>query len=186
MVQSFAAAHSGGLVWINREDDAGDKGLRTSKLQYLPAFLGAKISVQIRNELSGLDTIPVLKTERLILDGLREEDKNAYNRLCLDDARNRWWGYDYRDDLKGELTEDYFLDVAREDYQNKLAVNFAIRLDGAFIGEAVLYRFDYKGGAELGCRILPEYAGNGYGAEAYRRAAEWSLYTLGLYCLHGK
>ena len=186
MVQSFAAAHSQGLTWINREDDAGDKGLRTSKLQYLPAFLGAKISVQIRNELSGLDTIPVLKTERLILDGLREEDKSAYNRLCLDDARNRWWGYDYRDDLKGELTEDYFLDVAREDFKNKLAVNFAIRLDGVFIGEAVLYRFDYKGGAELGCRILPEYAGNGYGAEAYRRAAEWSLYTLGLYCLHGK
>ena len=30
MVQSFAAAHSGGLTWINREDDAGDKGLRTS------------------------------------------------------------------------------------------------------------------------------------------------------------
>ena len=186
MVQSFAAAHSQGLTWINREDDAGDRGLRTSKLQYLPAFLGAKVSVQIRNELSGLDTVPVLKTERLVLDGLREEDKPDYNRLCLDDARNRWWGYDYRDDLEGELTEDYFLNVAREDFKNKLAVNFAIRLDGKFIGEAVLYRFDCKGGAELGCRILSEYAGNGYGAEAYRRAAEWSLYTLGLYCLYGK
>ena len=186
MVQSFAAAHSGGLVWINREDDAGDKGLRTSKLQYLPAFLGAKVSVQTRNELSGLDTVPVLKTERLILDGLREEDKTEYNRLCLDDERNRWWGYDYHDDLKGEWTEDYFLGVAWEDFRNKQAVNFAIRLDGKFIGEVVLYRFDYKGGAELGCRILPEYAGNGYGAEAYRRAADWCLYTLGLYRLVGK
>ena len=76
--------------------------------------------------------------------------------------------------------------MAWEDFRNKLAVNFAIRLDGKFIGEAVLYRFDYKGGAELGCRILPEYAGNGYGAEAYRRAAEWSLYGLGLYRLTGK
>ncbi|MBD5170308.1 MAG: GNAT family N-acetyltransferase, partial [Oscillibacter sp.] len=186
MVQSFAAAHSQGLTWINREDDAGDRGLRTSKLQYLPAFLGAKVSVQIRNELSGLETIPVLKTERLILDGIREEDKQAYNRLCLDDERNRWWGYDYHDDLKGEWTEDYFLSITREDFQNKQAVNFAIRLDGKFIGEAVLYHFDYKGGAELGCRILPEYAGNGYGAEAFRRAAEWSLYTLGLYRLVAK
>ena len=186
MVQSFAAAHSQGLTWINREDDAGDRGLRTSKLQYLPAFLGAKVRVLARNELSGRETIPVLKTERLILDEIREEDKGEYNRLCLDDERNRWWGYDYRGDLKGEWTEDYFLSVAREDFRNKQAVNFAIRLDGKFIGEAVLYHFDYKGGAELGCRILPEYAGNGYGAEAFRRAAEWSLYTLGLYRLVAK
>ncbi len=186
MVQSFAAAHSEGLAWINREDDAGDKGLRTSKLQYLPAFLAAKIRVLARNELSALDAVPVLKTGRLTLDALREEDKEAYNRLCLDDARNRWWGYDYRDDLDGEWTEDYFLNVARADFQNKLAVNFAIRLDGALIGEAVLYRFDYKGGAELGCRILPEFAGNGYGGEAFRRAADWSLYHLGLCRLHAK
>ena len=186
MVQSFAAANSQGLQWINREDDAGDKGLRTSKLQYLPAFLGAKVRILARNELSGLDTIPVLKTERLLLDGLREEDRAEYNRLCLDDERNRWWGYDYRDDLEGELEEDYFLNVAREDFQNKQAVNFAIRLEGRFIGEAVLYNFDCRGGAELGCRIDKEYAGHGYGAEAYRRAADWSLYTLGLYRLKAK
>ena len=186
IVQSFAAAFSPGLSWINREDDAGDRGLRTSKLQYLPAFLGAKVRVLARNELSPLETVPVLKTERLILDGLREEDKPLYNRLCLDDERNRWWGYDYREDLEGELTEEDFLSVAREDFQKKQAVNFAIRLDGRFIGEAVIYRFDYKGGAELGCRILPEYAGNGYGAEAFRRAAEWSLYQLGLYRLRAK
>ena len=114
LVQSFAAANSEGLRWINREDDAGDRGLRTSKLQYLPAFLGAKVRLLARNELSGLETIPVLKSERLVLDGLREEDRPLYNRLCLDDERNRWWGYDYREDLEGELTEDYFLSVARE------------------------------------------------------------------------
>lgn len=186
LVQSFAAAHSEELAWINREDDAGDRGLRTSKLQYLPAFLGAKVRILVRNELSRLDSVPVLRTERLVLDGFRDEDTAEYNRLCLDDERNRWWGYDYRDDLTGGLRPDYFLNVVREDFQKKLAVNFAVRLDGRLIGEAVLYRFDFKGGAELGCRILPEYAGNGYGAEAYRRAAEWSLYSLGLYRLRGK
>ena len=142
--------------------------------------MGAKIRVQARNELSSLDKIPTVKSERLTLDALRDGDQAAYNRLCLDDERNRWWGYDYRKDLDGELTEGYFLEVARRDFANKLAVNFAVRLDGKLIGEAVLYQFDYKGGAELGCRILPEYAGNGYGAEAFRRAAEWSLYELGL------
>ena len=186
MVQSFAAANAQGLRWINREDDAGDKGLRTSKLQYLPAELGAKVRIRARNELAYLDTVPVLTSERLTLDAMTEADKEAYNRLCLDDERNRWWGYDYRKDLKGELTEDYFLEVTKGDFQNKLAVNFAIRREGTFIGEAVLYNFDYKGSAELGCRILPEYAGSGYGAEAFRRAAEWSIYQLGLYRLKGK
>ena len=186
MVQAFAAANAQGLRWINREDDAGDKGLRTSKLQYLPAELGAKVRIRVRNELAYLDKIPLLTSERLTLDAMNEGDKETYNRLCLDDERNRWWGYDYRKDLKGELTEDYFLEVTKQDFQNKLAVNFAIRREGTFIGEAVLYNFDYKGSAELGCRILPEYAGNGYGAEAFRRAAEWRIYQLGLYRLKGK
>ena len=186
MVQSFAACFAQGLRWINREDDAGDRGLRTSKLQYLPADMGAKIRLRTRNELSLLDKIPALRSERLTLNALAEEDRAEYNRLCLDDERNRWWGYDYRRDLKGELTENYFLDVARHDFDHRQAVNFAIRLEGKFIGEAVLYRFDYRGGAELGCRILPEFAGQGYGAEAFRRAAEWSLYELGLYRLVAK
>lgn len=186
MVQAFAAANSEGLRWINREDDAGDQGLRTSKSQYLPAAMGKKIHVQVRNELDGVDEPPVLHSERLTLDALQDADRDAYNRLCLDDSRNRYWGYDYRQDLDGELTDSYFLDVARRDFQNKLAINFAVRLDGEMIGEVVLFDFDCKGSAELGCRILPEFAGHGYGKEAYRCAAEWCLYGLGLYRLRGK
>jgi len=186
MVQAFAAEFAGDVTWINREDDAGDRGLRTSKLQYLPADMGRKAYVTARNELFHLQKIPALQSERLTLDSLRREDMADYNRLCLDDERNKWWGYDYKKDLKGPLTDEYFLKVARRDFKNKLAVNFAIRLDGQFIGEAVLYSFDYKGAAELGCRILPEFAGHGYGAEAFRAAAEWSLYELGLYRLVAK
>ena len=129
-------------------------------------------------ELDLLDEIPQLRTERLTLTELRAEDKAAYNALCLDDERNRWWGYDYRQDLKGELTEDYFLNVARRDFEKRWAVNWAIRLDGKCIGEAVLYNVDWRGGAELGVRIAPECAGNGYGTEAFAAAAEWALYGL--------
>ncbi len=186
MVRSFAAAYGEGLAWINREDDAGEPGLRTSKLQYLPAFLGSKTRFFVRSELSSLHKIPALSTERLTLDALREEDKPLYNRLCLDDERNRWWGYDYREDVEGMPDEDYFLRTAREDFRKKTAVNFAVRLEGRFVGEVVLYRFDGRGSAELGCRILSEYAGHGYGGEAFQRAAEWSLYTLGLYRLKAK
>ena len=37
-----------------------------------------------------------------------------------------------------------------------------MRLNGHMVGEVVLYNFDYKGGAELGCRIVPELAGYGF------------------------
>ena len=180
MVQSFAAHFSDGVRFINREDDACDRGLRTSKMQYLPAQMGQKIRISVRNELHDLDEVPTLSSDRLTFDAIGEEDKEAYNRLCLDDVRNRWWGYDYRQDLFEELTEDYFLNVVRRDFAAKLAVNFAVRLDGKFIGEVVLYRFNARGEGELGCRILPEYSGSGYGTEAFACVANWTLYSLGL------
>ena len=186
MVQSFAAYYGKECTWINREDDAADKGLRTSKTQYLPADMGRKYRVTVTTDIDRLERIPTLYSERLTLDAITRADIPDYNRLCLDDERNRWWGYDYRKDLKGALTENYFYRVAQKDFKHKLALNFAIRLDGQFIGEAVLYSFDCKGAAELGCRILPEFAGHGYGAEAFARAADWALYELGLYRLVAK
>jgi len=186
MVQSFAAYYGKNCAYINREDDGADKGLRTSKTQYLPCGMGEKFVVRTLSELDEWDSIPTLRTERLVLDAITVADKADYNRLCLDDERNRLWGYDYRKDLKGKLTDSYFYRVARNDFKNKLAINFAIRLDGKFIGEAVLYRFDGKGAAELGCRIFSEYAGHGYGAEAFAAVANWSLYQLGLCKLEAK
>lgn len=186
MVQSFAAANREGVRFLNREDDAGEAGLRTSKLQYLPLSLESKHRVMAKNELHSLRAVPELRTERLTLTALRDEDQYDYNRLCTDDALNKWWGYDFRDDLHEDLTADYFLKVAREDLAAGQALNLAIRLEGRFIGEVVLYHFDCKGGAELGCRILREHGGCGYGAEAFRAMAMWSLYELGLYVLRGK
>lgn len=180
MVQSFAAYYGSDCNYANREDDARDKGLRTSKLQYQPCELGSKYSFHLGNELDSLDSVPRLSTERLTLDAFSEGDKAVYNALCLDDVRNRWWGYDYRDDLHGEWTEDYFLNVVRADFDQRRAVNFAIRLSGECIGEAVLYNCDWRGGMELGCRISPAHAGQGYGTEAFAAVADWALYRLGL------
>ena len=55
MVQAFAAHFSPSLRMINREDDAGERGLRTSKLQYLPAAMGEKMRISARNELFYMD-----------------------------------------------------------------------------------------------------------------------------------
>lgn len=186
-VQAFAREFAtDGVRWLNREDDAGDRGLRTSKLQYLPDHLGAKLRFDVQNELENLLEIPTLQTERLTLTSLTDADKAAYAALCLDDARNRWWGYDFRPDYDGAPYEEYFFSVARNDFVHRRAVNFAVRLDGNFIGEVVLYRFDCRGGAELGCRISPDFAGHGYGTEAFAAAADWALYRLHLSCVVAK
>ena len=181
LVQAFAAHYGQGCLWCNREDDARDKGLRMSKLQYLPQELGGKVRIDVGTELDGLTRIPVIKSERLTLTPLRPADRDSYNALCLDDDRNRWWGYDYRADLgDAPLTDDYFLSVARADFAARRAVNFAVRRKGKLIGEVVLYNPDFRGGFEQGCRIAPAYAGHGYGTEAFAAAADWALYHLGL------
>ena len=181
LVQTFADAFGGDCQWINREDDAADKGLRTSKLQYGPARLAPKYRFDPQNELlNHVQAIPELKTERLTLSALTEADIPAYNALVLDADRNRWWGYDDVGGLGGRVEERSFFDVAKRDFENRQAVNFAVRLDGKLIGEAVLYRFDCRGGAELGCRIDKAYAGNGYGTEAFAAVAEWGLYKIHL------
>lgn len=181
LVQAFAAYYGGDCTWCNREDDARDKGLRTSKLQYLPDHLGGKVRIEAGTELDALKAVPAIKTDRLSLTPLRRGDIPAYSALCLDDERNRWWGYDYRTDLGDQpLTDTYFYDVARADFAARRAVNFAVRLKGRLIGEVVLYNPDFRGGFEQGCRIAPEYAGHGYGAEAFAAAADWALYHLGL------
>lgn len=179
-VQAFANLCAADTVYSNREDDAGDKGLRTSKMQYRPIELRGKYRITVGTEADSLEKIPVIETERLTLDEIQYSDADAYSAICLDDNLNKYWGYDYRKDLKGELTDTYFVDVTKHDFEKRLAINFAVRLDGKFIGEAVIYNFDYKGGAEIGCRIAPEYAGNGYGAEAFAAAADWVLYGLGM------
>lgn len=181
LVQAFADAFGEGCQWINREDDAADRGLRTSKLQYGPAKLAPKYCFEPQNELlSHVKEIPELKTARLTLSALEEADVPAYNALVLDGDRNRWWGYDDVGGLGGPAGERSFLDVARRDFESRSAVNFAVRLDGRLIGEAVLYRFDCRGGAELGCRIDGAYAGNGYGTEAFAAVADWGLYKVHL------
>ena len=181
LVQAFADAFGDGCQWINREDDAADRGLRTSKLQYGPAKLAPKYRFDPQNELlNHVETIPELKTARLTLSALTEADIPAYNALVLDSDRNRWWGYDDVGGLGGHVEERSFFDVARRDFEDRQAVNFAVRLDGKLIGEAVLYRFDCRGGAELGCRIDKAYAGSGYGTEAFAAVADWGLYKIHL------
>ena len=180
MFQAFVSLFGEGCLYVNREDDAADPGLRTSKHQYHPAKITLKYDMDVENLLYTIHEIPRIETERLVLDAITAEDAEAYGALCKDDTRNRFWGYDYREDLEEGASGECFCALAREDFERRSVLNFAVRLDGAFIGEAVLYRFDNKGRAELGVRIASAYAGKGYGTEAFAAVADWGLYSLGL------
>jgi hypothetical protein len=184
-VQAFASCFCKDVRFINREEDAGDEGLRRSKVQYRATCMQPKYSVCVQSELASWRRIPALSTERLTLSALCEEDKAAYNRLCLDDRRNRYWGYDYRSDCP-EPDENYFLEVTRRDFRSRTAVNWGIRAGGRLVGEVLLYDFDYHGGAQIGIRLLEGQEGQGFAGEALAAILHQGLYALGLSVIYAK
>lgn len=99
MVQAFAQHCDESVQWMNRRMTPGTRTLRTSKMQYLPASLAGKLCFEVGSELTVFGIPPC--TDRLTLDALEGKDKPAYNALCLDDARNRLWGYDWHKDYDG-------------------------------------------------------------------------------------
>ena len=185
IAQEFAKLFGSDCRYLNREDDASERGLRISKLQYQPLYIAKKYDLDIENILYTVDEIPTLQSDRLTLDAIRDSDAEDYGRLCMDDVRNRYWGYDYRVDLENPTGLD-FCRMARNDFEARSCLNFAVRHRGVLVGEVVLYRFDNRGGAEIGIRILPDYAGYGYGREAAQTAIHWALYGLGMMRVRAK
>lgn len=185
IVEEFARRFCGGVRYINREEDNGDAGLRRSKTQYRPKLRLRKYDVFVDTELRFWDRVPTIKTERLTLGAITSADIADYNRLCLDDERNKYWGYDYRADCP-DPDEKYFLRVTEEDFFTRTAVNFAVRAGEKFAGEVVVYDFDYHGGAQIGVRILPEFDGRGYGKEAVAAVIDRMLYDPGLSVVYAK
>ena len=173
------------LALVNREDDSGDPGLRISKTQYHPVFMAHKYLVHAGSPAARMDPPSFPVSDRLVLTGIRETDKAAYFELNTDLENNVYWGYDYREDasLPNPVDENTFYDSVRYDMQAGDSINFAIRTsaEGEMIGEAVLWNFSSDGFAELGCRILPRYQGNGYGKEAFGLVAAFAAQTLHLH-----
>ena len=170
------------IKYINREDDSGDIGLRISKTQYQPLFLSHKYLVHVNSPATKLPDDTVLRGEGIVLTEIREGDKRAYTELNTDVINNRFWGYDYREDLSiiGEVTEDTFYDTVRFDNAVGDTVNFAIREDefGEMIGEVILWNFTSKGFAEIGCRLFKEFQGRGYGRSAFKLATDFAERVL--------
>ncbi|HET6209702.1 MAG TPA: GNAT family protein [Jatrophihabitans sp.] len=120
----------------------------------------------------------MIQGERVLLRALQPED---YPRLTV-----------FKNDVEFELlgggdpprprtlaTVTEFFDELVKD---KSSVNFAIEVDGVFIGDCGLFHFDQRAGtAELGIGIGDrDYQGNGYGREAVTLLVDYGFRLLNL------
>ncbi len=167
IAQEFAKAFAGeGVNLINREEDCGEEGLRKSKTQYKPIEVKAKYAVQVKTLFDRIPDGLILTTDRLTVSAIKEGDKTRYFQLYTDDELNKWWGYDYREDLDGEATPDWFYTFQNSLKTKKEEYSFAVRIDETMVGELVLHNFDYYGGVEMGFRFFKDCQGKGYATES--------------------
>lgn len=188
IAQQFAGMFADDVAYLNRMDDAGDMGLRKSKLQYLPCEVVGKHNVTPRRPIDLVSHLPEIPTQRLMLREVREEDAAVYARLAGDEERNRWWGYDWRTDVpEGVCPDDqWFLSFSRDLFREKMEMPLGIYRGDLLIGEVVLHRFGYTAEAEIGVRLLPEYEGSGYAAEALSAYMEYAFCKLELERIEAK
>ncbi len=188
IAQQFALAFSDGLKYINRMDDAGDLGLRKSKLQYLPYALVDKYNVIAGRAIDGVQKLPEIETERLLLRPVEDCEAEAYAALAGDIERNRFWGYDYREDHPNIAHMSWFLQSAREDFHHRseMPLGIFLRETGEFVGETVLHRFGYHAEAEVGVRLLEKFEGNGFAREAVSAYTEYAFSKLGIERMEAK
>ncbi|HIY78643.1 MAG TPA: GNAT family N-acetyltransferase [Candidatus Borkfalkia excrementavium] len=187
IAQFFARRFCGeGIRYINREDDAGDLGLRKSKLQYLPAEIVDKYNLAIKRPIDTVSQFPRIKTERLTLKKIPEKDAARFARLAKDDDLNRWWGYDWHDDAPEDVSDAWFLEDVYADFKKKDEIRLGVYFGGELIGEAVLHNFGYRAEAEVGVRILREYQGRGFAREAVEGLFEYGFAKLSLEKIEAK
>ena len=187
MAQEFAKRFAVcGVKYINREDDSGDAGLRKSKLQYNPERLVCKYEVFPSRLIDCVDKLPTIVAGRVTLKQIENGDSQELYRLEYDCERNKYWGYDWREYLKGEPTPEYFMEGVRSDFEERQEMPLGIYLGNRLIGEAVLHNFGYEQECEVGIRVLPEYEGKGYASEAVRAITNFAIMELGAEVVNAK
>jgi RimJ/RimL family protein N-acetyltransferase len=121
--------------------------------------------VRIKNECELISSVPSVARGRVELNEISEDDIADYARLCKEQNVNKYWGYNYSEDVSNP-SDRYFYENALREFSSGVSVSMAIRFEGKFIGEGVIYAFDGRGSAEFAIRLLPEWQGKGLGTES--------------------
>ena len=188
MAQLFARNYAvDGVKYINREEDCGDMGLRTSKTQYHPIEIKSKYMARVKTAFDKILPPVSIKTERLTTSDISESDKDTYAKLYLDNELNKYYGYDYREDL-GENTpnSDYFYSFMQGLKAKHEEYSLAVREGKELIGEIVLYEFDFFGGAEIGFRFFENFQHKGYALESVSAVLDYAKNMLGVSVMHAR
>ena len=169
MASEFAKAYATGEVkYINREEECGDMGLRISKLQYHPIEVKQKNFVKVGTAFSKIKPPILIETPRLLLAEIEERDSEKYKEIYINDKLNEFWGYDYKEDLVGEPTKEYFYQFMKGLKKKEEEYSLAVKKDGVMIGELVMHGFDYYGNVEIGFRIEEKHQRKGYAFESVK------------------
>lgn len=169
------------VLYVNREDDVNNAGLREAKLQLHPLEVMDKCFFEVTSSFDLLLDVPNLETERLSLGPLTEADQDEFACLSLDDINNRYWGYDYHYDLeKGAIADKtFFFQDYQRDFQTKNQVSLIIHDKmGHLLGEVALYDFGITNTCHMGVRLLPEAQKHGYAKEALKAVFVYLKGTL--------
>ena len=159
-----------GVIFVNRQDDAGDEGLRTSKTQYKPIKLVDKNYVTVKSPFN-IKKRPIIVGERVTLSPITKKDAKLYYKLYVNASLNRFWGYDYKKYFKS-VDENTFYRLQKKDFINKknMCLKISTKNSKELIGEVVFYNFDYENNVEIGFRLFKKYQGKGYATETVKLA----------------
>ena len=137
--------------------------------------------IKVNNECDMLSEVPTVELDGIVLDEISEKDKERYAQLCRDRELNKYWGYDADVD-NPDGNADFYLNVARREFSDGVAITLAIRQNGLVVGEATIYGFDYRGSASIAVRVMKDCQSRGIGSGATRAliklAADIGLTTL--------
>lgn len=140
--------------------------------------------VRIKTECEIVSEIPSVTRGRVELNEICESDIDKYATLCKDENVNKYWGYRYSDDVLNP-TDRYFFENAMGEFSRGVSITMAVRVSDNFAGEATIYAFDGKGGAEFAIRLLPSFQGKGLGTESVRAICDVAK-SIGLVRLRSK
>lgn len=184
LTSDFLKMFGGDALYVNREEDDGNLGLREAKTQLHPVKMLEKRYFEVTNQIDLLKDIPDVIGERLSLRKMKEEDKESYFRLATGPKVNVFWGYDYHKDLgpNEEATPDFFFRDVQKDYETKNCLAFMIKSneDGRLLGEAEIYDFRDDNSGEIGIRLKEEEQGKGYAKETMALIMKWGVEEAGL------
>ena len=128
-----------------------------------------KDAIEIFTECMLADALPEHMCGELYFGEFAPSYDEDYARLVLDPEVNKYFGYSACDDIPNGGGAE-FREAALAQFASGESMTFALTVyregRNVFVGEAALYGFDGRGGAEIAFRLLPKWQGVGLGKTA--------------------